>query len=830
MNELPTNSENTQEAVPVNWDQGENATHFQLPKPIARKIGRLRMLVRLYVMLDSVAVLLLLLGVAFWLGLATDWLLEPTRALRIVMWGAVLTASLWITVQLLFRRLFARLPRSGIALVLERQFPQLQESLVTTVDAAERIKGERLIHRDLSDQRYKSASDAAYGRLPSTSVSPAMLQHTSRIAAERLARVPLRHVLKIKPLVWKGMAAACMVLTVAGFAAAYHQTFDFWLQRLQLGDAPWPRRVQLKVHGFELLEDGQRAVKLARDDDYVLHAEASILEGHSLPGVVEIRYRLADGRRGRDTMTRVGEALPGRDQAQRYRYQFKHVAADLSFEVLAGDDRIQDLHLKVVERPQIVGLSVEIKSPAYLQREPNLLEVSGRLELPEGASANCRIVVSKPLQFVRIDSADDPENLATLSFDQEKLRQWQPGEFHFQLDDVREDRVLLITMRDQDGIENRDPFRLMAAVLHDEVPEVSTQLQGIGSAVTAQATLPFSGTITDDYGIEQVWFEFRLDRQKAHQREMPLPHPGSRQFRKFESIDLSETDPANQRPLLQLKPGQKLSVSIRARDAYNLTDQPHLGSSQQYLLDVVTPSELRALLEKRELGFRQRFEAIYEKLTASRDLLDRIEGGEATTNGETSANPKGESKTTEGPLTTPVSASEERRTISDDSANTNAASARRLHEVNRLRVMSLLQNATQLAYETLGVADGFETIVAELINNRVDTQELTHRLQQQITMPLKSIGQTQLPALEGQLQKLQAALEEPAFPKSLLRETRQQTDAVLLAMQAVLDRMLELESYNEIVELLRGIIAEQERLNEETKSQQRTRLRSLLED
>jgi vacuolar-type H+-ATPase subunit D/Vma8 len=103
-------------------------------------------------------------------------------------------------------------------------------------------------------------------------------------------------------------------------------------------------------------------------------------------------------------------------------------------------------------------------------------------------------------------------------------------------------------------------------------------------------------------------------------------------------------------------------------------------------------------------------------------------------------------------------------------------------------------------------------------------------LRLQIATPLRNIGGQQMPALETYLQQFQAALDQNSFPLPMLRESRKQTDAVLVAMKAVLDRMLELESYNELLELLRGILAEQQRLSDETKAQQRQRLRGLLED
>ena len=58
-------------------------------------------------------------------------------------------------------------------------------------------------------------------------------------------------------------------------------------------------------------------------------------------------------------MTRIGSAVPGRDDSQLFRYQFKKVAADLTFDLVGGDDRLRDLQLRVVERPQIFRIALE---------------------------------------------------------------------------------------------------------------------------------------------------------------------------------------------------------------------------------------------------------------------------------------------------------------------------------------------------------------------------------------------------------------------------------------------------------------------------------------
>jgi len=56
------------------------------------------------------------------------------------------------------------------------------------------------------------------------------------------------------------------------------------------------------------------------------------------------------------------------------------------------------------------------------------------------------------------------------------------------------------------------------------------------------------------------------------------------------------------------------------------------------------------------------------------------------------------------------------------------------------------------------------------------------------------------------------------------------TDAILKTMRAVLARMVELEDFNEAVQLLRSIIAEQEQLREAVRERRKAKLRQLLED
>ena len=89
----------------------------------------------------------------------------------------------------------------------------------------------------------------------------------------------------------------------------------------------------------------------------------------------------------------------------------------------------------------------------------------------------------------------------------------------------------------------------------------------------------------------------------------------------------------------------------------------------------------------------------------------------------------------------------------------------------------------------------------------------------QIAAPLTALAKGDLPGLSS------VARGAAAPDRDVLLS---RTDEVLTRMRAVLDKMMELESYNEVIELLRGVIRTQEEIRSETLRRQRQRAREAL--
>jgi len=404
-------------------------------------------------------------------------------------------------------------------------------------------------------------------------------------------------------------------------------------------------------------------------------------------------------------------------------------------------------------------------------------------------------------------------------------------EFSYTLESLDKDVTLCFTLFDSDGIKSREPVRLGLAAVADQAPQVSVQLDGVGAAITPQARVTVAGRVSDDYGLGRIWFEHGVDEDISETTTIKAPDGHPAELR----CDPRET--ALEVRELKLKPGQKLSLCVKASDLCSLRKGPNTGAGERWLLDVVTPDQLQMMLKARELVLRQRFDAVIQETTETKDLLARMDFAQGNASGESSPGVNGEEKKDSKPAPPddkPRSAEKPSRAGSEpDDEPTEERSADSPEQrlaLHMLRVQRALTNCRKNAQETLGIAEGIDDIRLQLVNNRIDTEELKARLQAGIADPLKKIAAEMFPELERRLDALQAVLEDMKVAPAARDSAQKQAEAVLLSMQHVLDRMVELQDYNEMVEMLRDIIKMQDQLHRQTEERNRQKFRDLLKE
>ncbi len=729
-------------------------------------LARLRRRIRAYVWADGAASIVVYLGLAFWASLAFDWVFEPPAPLRIVVLTALGLGLAYVVYRQLLARLLVPMHNRSLALLIERRYRQFSDSLLTVVELAER-------------------PDRA------AEFNPQMLLHTRRDALAHAGQVDLRALLNTTPLARRATLAGALVAVTFVFVVLAPQALGVWGRRtVLLSDELWPRRTRLSVEGFA---DGNR-IKIARGSDWALLVKADAGLERAIPDLVEVRYSTAEGARGRENMSREGLVQPGEATFQPYTYTFKSVLAPLEFYVVGGDDRQGPYYLDVVDSPTISRMTLHCEYPAYMQRPPRDIPVAGLMQIPRGTLVSIEAETNKPLVAVQIDEVIEESTPATHRIDLLAEHGKPQTRFQFSLARLQADKTLLFTLRDDDGIRSREAVRLSLAAVADEPPQVNVQLKGVGAAITSNARLPAAGEATDDYGLAKLWYELRVDEQEPKTQPLAVKIDNDQKLSVGDALEVRD---------LGLQPKQKLHWAVQAADGCTLEAHPNVGTSQRYVLDVVTPEQLRSMLEARELTLRRRFETIVEEFTDTRNLLAAVET-KAPAPAEPPADAKADTKD------------------GDQVARPSGISP-------AVQVERVLQNTQRGGHESVQVADAFDEIQAEMVNNRIDTEELKSRLKDGVADPLRRLVAERFAPLEQRLKLLVGRLGTPELAASEQAAAVAEMDRILVEMRAILDKMLELETFNEVVDMLRQIIDSQEKINAETKQKQKEKLRDLIE-
>jgi hypothetical protein len=374
-----------------------------------------------------------------------------------------------------------------------------------------------------------------------------------------------------------------------------------------------------------------------------------------------------------------------------------------------------------------------------------------------------------------------------------------------------------LTPIDTDGISADKPYRIYIVGVEDQPPTVNVRLQGIGTAVTPDVMIAVQGKIEDDYGVASSSFELTVNDGDPRAHAFDLQAGGNVNA----AIDFREQ--RSESSGIKLQPNDRLSLTVIATDKYDLGAGANVGTGDHYQLEVVTPDKLLSMLEARERGLRRRFEQIQDEMTELRQSLVRVKN-EGPATAEANVEP-GDAATSDGDST---------------DAEKAESAVDRTWSLRLLRSQRARLQSEKSAQETLGVAASFGDIRAELINNRVDTEDRKQRLQLQVVEPLQSIGDTMFPELDRRLvaltDRLDARSKEATDPQAEDTETVtrattavEKTDEILAAIDAVLQSMLDIEDYNELLDRVRDLIADQEELLDGTKKAQKQQVLDLLQ-
>ena len=293
----------------------------------------------------------------------------------------------------------------------------------------------------------------------------------------------------------------------------------------------------------------------------------------------------------------------------RYRLALESVREDFRFRVEAGDAAAGDFAVKVVARPEVVGISAEVRYPEYTG-VGTLAVAGGNVTALAGSTATVEAVFNKPVESARIVFSDGGKAEGTLSEDRGSAK------FEVAVDDRRSYRVALL---DAYGFEPLDPPTYTVTPEEDRVPAVAVDRPGRDLTVVPGAILPVEVTASDDYGVTQLRLCFSVTRGgKAASEEVEVladEAPHSKESRAQLTWNLAA---------LELEPGDEVAYYAEAVD--NVPTTPQAGRSDTRRAVVVSVEDKLAEIEQMNRQLQANLQAVARKQEEARKAVEAIAG------------------------------------------------------------------------------------------------------------------------------------------------------------------------------------------------------------
>ena len=798
-----------------------------LSPEITRVLDDLRSRIRRYVLWEGLALVVMFLGLVFWGLYAADELHFAARKLELPLWfrRSLLLAGIagfaWMFLSWVVWRLWRPLEPKSLALLLERRFPVLAERLISAVE----LEGEHLER---------------------SAVSNAMLQQTLRDLGQQIGSLDVAPVFDFRPLKRGLLIAGVMLASIIGFGVVNAQAMSRWVAAYIGGEANYWEKyrhnaLQLRVvsqPGDRVRDFQQQVYKHPRGGDLTLLVESGKPE--TSPEQVVLSWRtLTETGRTRGTVNLVPAT------AGLYRHTMKNVADEQLLWVKGGDyANAEPYRIVIVEPPRVEKVELQCDYPAYMGQDSledrPVVPTGTQVSIPGETHFDLQLTSNKPLlsadiregswelsigyergtegtlkpQPARLTLRESPTadprtvvlepqvSAACLPGDRTQIviPMWitaKAAELHKTLDSqsafplpITTQSELLIHLYDEDEVNSQEPATLTIVGTPDEPPVVEVRRRGVRNAITRTASIPLTGTIRDDYGIDEASFEYRVDALDVKQSPFQNSPRGQREF----PLAATPQEAAERFAVLplELKEGQKLSLSVIAADGDDQTG-PHRVHSESFDFLIVSPEELLGRLYDQEVNLRARLEQILEETNrVQKDLTEQHKRA-------------GERSTLKG--TVPTAAAERgawEAQLRQLDVAISAGAERNLHLIRKNHA------------ESRSIEAAFRDIREEMVNNRVDTQTLLDRIDGGIVAPLLAINDTTYTEVDQRIGLYRLREEQVQDPRDAITDSLASVDRLIEQLKKVLAEMRERESINDLKKRLQEMIDRAKKLNEAT--------------
>ena len=390
---------------------------------------------------------------------------------RVVMLLAFVGTVATIAYRRILSPLTVPLSIDDMALSVEREFPELNDSLISTVQLT------RIIAND-------------------STISTPMVEEVARQAHQSTAALDFDRVVKfdrIKPrLYWAGASVALLLILCATPLSQFVLVGVYRLIN-PFSNVRYPELTHISIKGE------QHEIIVPKNDTVHIVAEAT----GSIPSKAYIRFKYSDssGYGKAEPITTMKPVFDEQNHivAREFDYEYINVTSNFEYIIEAGDSETTRHIVRVVERPELNVLTVQYELPKYIADEPLAPKRERSIRNVVGTRAVIKGEANKPLVSATIKIGDQaPVEMAL------------EGATFLHTLVIEKNSEYEIFLKDKDGLDNRQAkIRHKITAVPDAPPRVTWRAPNQDLEVAPTATVALALGLDDDWGLQKSLIKFK---------------------------------------------------------------------------------------------------------------------------------------------------------------------------------------------------------------------------------------------------------------------------------------------------------------------------------
>ncbi len=398
-------------------------------------------------------------------------------AFRVLMTAGILSTLAAIIYYRVFAPLSVPLSVDDMALAVEKEFPQLNDSLISTVQ----------LTRMMADD---------------STVSGTMVEEVARHAYQQTAALDFSRVVKferIRPILVGAATAVAFFLVLCAIPATRPYMSTGLIRLIN----PLSRHAYPVRTFIEVTVDGKRGAEkiIPRNDGTSIIAEVT----GDLPSQAYIRFDHGKGFGKPEPITgktKTNEQTG--EKVKEFQYDYNPVISSFSFVIEAGDNFTDAYTIRAVDRPELNDMKVVYELPSYITDKKGEPKRERSLRQVAGTKAHLSGEFNKPMKAfegatIKIGDAD----AKPMELSPDKTR------FAYTID-MNDSKDYEIFLHDQDGLDNsHNKIRHKIWVLPDALPRVAWHHPAADLEVSPTATVALGMGLEDDWGLKKAGIKFK---------------------------------------------------------------------------------------------------------------------------------------------------------------------------------------------------------------------------------------------------------------------------------------------------------------------------------